>query len=476
MTFPSSPTTQRSPNPRGHVWWPAAACAALFLAGAMPLILSEHLVGRGGYDQFNFHLPAIRTFAQELPRPDVGRYPSATTPGYHLVLSLVARWVSDSPRVLQLAASAFTIGLLATLAVCVTRRAGPAIGLAVCLPVVCSVYFFSAGVWLLPDNAGWWGMLGVLLLALRGGGGWLWAGAGVLLLVLVAVRQNHLWTAATLWTAAWLGPAPETRFSSLLRDVPGRVRRLAPAFLWTLPAFGAVAAFALLWGGLTPPMFHEQYAAGIGGSAPAIILSLFAVFSCFFAAYFGRAAVGLLLRRPGLYAAAAFLGLVLVAVPDTTFSIDRGRFSGVWNLVRVLPVIGGRTSVLLLVLAPIGAAMIVAWASALRFRERWIMLAAMLAYATAQSVNIQVWQRYMEPFVLIACALMASMIAQHDEEARSPLSAGERRGRLVGPLVLAAAGALLTMLTIRAASPAEDLHLDPKADRLPTTPVGPPRR
>ena len=32
-----------------------------------------------------------------------------------------------------------------------------------CLPLAASLYVISSAVWLLPDNAGWWGVLGLML-------------------------------------------------------------------------------------------------------------------------------------------------------------------------------------------------------------------------------------------------------------------------------------------------------------------------
>ena len=41
------------------------------------------------YDEQHFHLPTIRTFAEQLPMPDLSDYLVATSPGYHLVMAAV---------------------------------------------------------------------------------------------------------------------------------------------------------------------------------------------------------------------------------------------------------------------------------------------------------------------------------------------------------------------------------------------------
>src|SRR5690606_36064828 len=55
------------------------------------LILLGVTETRARADEQNYHLPAVLHFAEQLPLPDLSDYPSATTPGYHLLLSLAAK-------------------------------------------------------------------------------------------------------------------------------------------------------------------------------------------------------------------------------------------------------------------------------------------------------------------------------------------------------------------------------------------------
>src|SRR5215218_6469406 len=199
------PSLTRPARPRPELT--AAALAALFLALAVPLILRFQGYTRATWDQDAYHLPTVVKFDREWPRPDFSDYPSATTPGYHLVLAAVRRVSGADHRALRVAAALFTAGLLATFGWSVGRRVGPWTAVAVGLPLACSAYVFSSGVWLLPDNAAWWGVLGMLMVALRPRADWrTYAGGGAILLAVVLVRQLHLWTAAVLVVAAWLGP------------------------------------------------------------------------------------------------------------------------------------------------------------------------------------------------------------------------------------------------------------------------------
>ncbi|MBX3404018.1 MAG: hypothetical protein KF699_11470 [Phycisphaeraceae bacterium] len=487
MPLPSARNPNINHERAAHAAVMAAVCAAgVFLVFASPLILSQNLLGRGAFDQIHFHEPVVRTFAEQLSRGwsalDVRDYRSATTPGYHLLLAMVARYVHPSPMLLQAIGSLFTAALLALLAGGATALAArrgalrPArLGLVLVIPAMASMYVLFPGVWLLPDNLGWLLVLSIGLVALQligspirsiAGRAGLLALGGTLLLALVLVRQSHLWAAAMLWAAAWIGGAPGDR---VLHDLAQRGRAALLALLATLPAFVAVGAFALLWGGLTPPSFRDQYGGGINPAAPAFILSLAAVFSIFFAGTIGPAAVMLLRTSPRLVIVAATFGLALAAAPETTF-IYEARATGLWNLVKVAPVIAERTSLLLLVLAPLGAAALCAWAAALPFRERWLFLAALAAFAAAQTASPLCWQRYVEPFLLGLFALGAATIV--DAPGRAVAAA-----RWGGPALLGAACALLTAAMLHRAEIPPDTEPTPdgrrKVRELPAAPDRP---
>ena len=62
--MPSSPISPARPR------WPIAAILAVFLALALPPILTGNLRGRGAGDQLNFHEPTIRALAAAWPRFD----------------------------------------------------------------------------------------------------------------------------------------------------------------------------------------------------------------------------------------------------------------------------------------------------------------------------------------------------------------------------------------------------------------------
>ncbi|MBX3387831.1 MAG: hypothetical protein KF691_00100 [Phycisphaeraceae bacterium] len=414
-----------------------------FLALALPLILMGLNRGRGASDSLNYHEKAIRAFAEQLPHPDLGDYLSATTPGYHLVLSLVARYICDQRLCLQLASAAISAILIATLASACAwrmRRAMSPFGvLAVCLPFICSIYTLSSGVWLLPDNAAWLGLLCVLLLALRRSQNFgTWIVAGALLVVLVFTRQIHLWAAGIIWLGAWLGAGAARSESPLFsrHDIGGRtvprITRALIAFLLTLPAFVVLYAFYKLWGGLTPPSFKPMHGASVQWAGPAFDLSLLAIAGVFYFEFWRAALTKLAKEQLVLLVAAAAGGLVIAIIPATTENPAAGRVTGIFHAVKVLPVIAGHTSVLIAPLAALGAVVLFSFLRAMNPRARWIMLGAFGGFTIANSVNPQLWQRYHEPFILIWIILACSLAVWGGSAARP--------GRLsyLGPLALAA--------------------------------------
>jgi hypothetical protein len=411
MTTLESPAVSMTVARPERLWVRTAlVLVALYLAAALPLILLMGPMGRPGEDQINYHEPAVHTFAQQLPRPDVSDYLSATTPGYHLTLATVERMVSGDDRVLQLAGAGFTVLLLVVLARVVTSflRGGWVESLVLCLPFAVSMYVVQAGVWILPDNAGWLFVLVCLALAFAepyGNRTIILGGLGLIGVVLF--RQVHLWVAGPLWAAAWLAPgiSRPAGVRQLLDRLPQRLRSLLPMVAATVPAALILVLFAWAWGGLTPPSFRAQYK-GVNWAAFAFVLSLLGVGSVFFLGYVVDPLADLL-RSRRLYLAGA-AGALVAAIPKTTFSVEEGRFSGMWRLATKVPDIAGRTSPVIVVLSAFGAMMLMVWWRALTDRDRWIMLGTWLAFASAQAASFQLWQRYNEPMVLLMLAIMAS--------------------------------------------------------------------
>lgn len=385
----------------------------LTLAASLPLILSGNTNGRAAADDYNYHWVAIQQFAIQWPTPDISDYHSATTPGYHLVLAPLVR--SGLGHIsTQLIAHGWTLAFFGLLCWSVSRSLGRTAPV-VCLPMIVSMYTLYPGVWLLPDNAGWFLVLATLLLSLRERSGWAtWAASGVLLALLVLMRQIHIWAAGLVWLSAWIGSGSNipSDLRSFFGDFVSRAGRTLIALACTVPAFALLAWFVMLWGGLVPPMFQGNHQ-GPNPATPGFILMQLAILSVFFTPI-------LLPRFKSVWGhhwrwviLSVVVGAVCAIVPVSSYSVDAGRFSGWWNLVKLMPDVGDRSPVFVLG-AVVGSLSLPLWLSLVCRRDLWIWIGLLVAFVAAQSANHASWQRYHEPMLLLMLALIVARMKPID--------------------------------------------------------------
>lgn len=498
-SYPELPMNEEHPS-RGpaRALWPVAAVLGVFLAAALPLILSGVTLGPYAWDQLNYHEKVVRTFESQWPRPDVSNYLSATTPLYHLILAMVARFVSDSSVVLQLVGSLFTLGLLATLTLALARTTTALRVFVLAIVPVCSLYIFTGGVWMLPDNAAWWCVLGIVLIAWRCRfDATLVVGGGALLAVLVLLRQSHLWAAAVLWTSAWMSldakqAVPHQKWRSpvatparpdgvsrstlehVLTDPWRRAARTLLMVLATCPAFAIVLWFREVWDGrLYPPAFDIQLYYPHNPAIPVFIVAVFGAINIAFAGYLLPRLAVLWRHAKGPAILLLVASVVLASLPATTTSNPDGRFGGLWSIAAKFPTIADR-SPLIIALAVWGAFAVVGWCAALSRGPRLVVLATLAAFIASQSIGHLAFQRYCEPLLLMLTLLLA---------ARTPEWPGAKwmhPMKVAGPAVLGLALAAYTAgkLSHDVVARDEGVTLDnvpPLIDHVPPPPR-PPRR
>lgn len=409
------------------------------------LILSGNRSGRGASDDYNYHWVAIHQFAQQWPTPDLSDYASATTPGYHLLLAPMVR-AGLGHTGAQLVASVWTLALIGVLCWVVSRSWGWASAVLI-LPVIASMYVLFPGVWLLPDNAGWFFVLGVVLLALRTGAGWgSWACAGLMLVVLVWMRQVHIWTAGVVWLSAWLGDQTQTP-----RDLPGffadPVRRLGRTIIaqgLTIPAFMALFWFLGTWNGLVPPTFQDNHQ-GPNPATPGFILMQLSVISVFFLPLLWPRLRTLWAHHWRWLLVAGVVGLGVGLLPVSGYSYDEGRYGGWWNGIRLLPTVADRSPIFVLG-SLFGGLALAGWLSLAPLRDRWVWVGTLVAFTLAQSANHTSWQRYHEPMLLIMILLILARA--------EPIDRVRVRG-VLGSLALAVMLAGVTLGSLLTAEPIE---------------------
>jgi hypothetical protein len=398
------------------------AVVVIFCAVVGSLILFQPPGGPQVWDQNEYHLPAIKQFSAQLPTPDISDYNLAMTPGYHLALAVIDRYVSDDLRVLQGFNSLFGLCLIVLVLWNVWRFVGPWAGMLLVGPLLLSGYVLRVGAFLNTDNAA------LVLVA------FVVAGVafqpttparslrlGLISMAAVAVRQIQVWPVGLVL----LGGMMASPLAKRVPWLPGiavpttqRWANLLAASVAFLMPWVVIGFFVSVWGGLTPPMMAEKHNASLALVTPAYSLSLIACFGVFFLPVCfsmpTRGSVRGWWIWPGVVV--GFLGAV--AVP-TTFEAAAGINGGgiLWIVARNMPEVADR-SLLLMVLAPLGAVVILAMIreTILRGHGRvGVMLGVgVLGFIAAQTFNPQVSQRYFEPIMLVMLAWLAAAGARDD--------------------------------------------------------------
>ena len=387
-------------------------------------------------DEAAAHLPTVRQFAAQLPTPDLHDYPSATGPGYHLLMAVPAR-MGVGVHGLRIIGSLAGLALVLLVWRTAARAAGPAVALALTLPLLMSTYVLSGSAWLTTDVlsvligttmvaiAAWWMPTTRTFLTLA-----------VLFVAALSVRQTNVFLAAPILAAGILG-SPLGRSASDAEqwsgDEPRSWSRLGAAFLALVPAALLLLALVTLWGGLMPATFRSMHDKGLSPVAPAYGLALLGTW----------AAIALLPMAPEVLHTVRRHALAITLVADSTWSVEQGRWGGAyWMIVKAFPALGGR-SIVIVAAAVVGAVLAaVLWIRAAeirRGRQATIVLVSLLALMVVQAGNSQVWQRYFDPAILVALAWLISLGINRTR----PHSAGRA---VLGALLLAGVQATISTL------------------------------
>ncbi len=248
----------------------------LFYILALPLILLDYNAGRAFSDQHLGHLPAIRFFTEQL---DFSNYPSATTPGYHLLIAAFAKLFSQNIIFLKLISSLITAVFIGVFAALLYDKTGKVKTIILLLPMIFSLYILPDGVWLVPDNMAWLTVSILLLLPATGRPPTIpyFACSGLVLLIAILVRQPNIWLASVPWA---------TGLSYLLfSNSPNQKKMICiwSAILCTIPAFFLLWYFYSIWGGLVPPTVQARHERELSYCVPPFFFSIFFVYSFFYA-------------------------------------------------------------------------------------------------------------------------------------------------------------------------------------------------
>lgn len=390
-------------------WLFPALLALPFLIGIAVLKgLTVEIDTFHGSDARVYQLPTILQFSDRL---DFSNYPSAQTPLYHLLTAGWGEIVGFDLWKLRLLNVAFSYGAALAL-LRLLRRATPLEpwqAFALTLLFTLSPYFFGASFTLLTDN------LAILfaLLALervdrfRSDASLATFGVACLCIAgAVLTRQSFLWLVPL---AAWF----------LLRSAAPAGRRVAGAALLAL-ALAPLAALVVDWGGLVPPT-ADPASCGLCTDRPGVgrdALTLRTV--GFTAALLGAYAAFIfgpgLLRRDrllkavprGPIAVAVAAGLLLLAISPLAYEPivpgQAGDAGYLWKISDRLPVVLG-SSLVFWLLVPLGCLAVILLVR--RAGPESLPAVYLAAFLIAALPVRLVYQKYFDPFALLAIALLA---------------------------------------------------------------------
>jgi hypothetical protein len=404
--------------PDRSAWWTLAPTllAAAFAVAVVPVAVFGLPATSEAADEAAAHLPTVLQFARELPAPDLRDYPSATGPGYHLVLAVASR-VGAGTTALRLMSAAAGLALVLLAWRGAARWAGPGAAFALALPVLLSSYVLSGSAWLTTDVASV--LLGSTVVATCA---WtppaarMFLVGAVLFAAAMAVRQTNMFLALPLLAAGAFG-SPLGRSASPGEqwhgDEPRTWGRLGMALLAVVPGAVVLAALAVGWGGLTPPHFRHLHDRGISPVALPYGLALVGAWGTFLLLPLLSECIDAVRRRPAAVLAPALVAAALASVPDSSWSRDEGRWGGpLWTLVERSPVIAGRSPLIVLGAAGGAAALAALWVRAAqvgRGRHASVVISALLGLFAVQCGNSQVWERYFDPAILVSLAWLVAM-------------------------------------------------------------------
>ena len=392
--------------PRGAV---AGVLALPFLIGiaalrgltvALPIFHSD--------DEFNYHLPTIRLFARQLPSPDLVHYHAAQTPLFHLLMAVAGTVVGLQPWRLRLLEVLISYGLALAVHRLLRRRLElpEPVALGCALLFALSPYVLGTSFRVITDNL------------------------ATLFIVLALDRCRRFCEDERMSTFAlacvWAACAMLTRQSAAFMlavtgwyalRVPGTMAGRARALGFVAASVAPVAALFAAWGGIVPPSGDPRScglcpggagAAGLTVATPELALATLGLYGAIlFAAPLARGASRDGVRRAlgggaaPLVAGAVAGALLLLVFPDRPGADAAGLIA---SGARHLPTLLG-SSLALWVLIPAAGAIAV-WRVRVAPHPELVVVFAVAFLAGALAIRYP-WQKYVDPFVLLALIMSA---------------------------------------------------------------------
>jgi 4-amino-4-deoxy-L-arabinose transferase-like glycosyltransferase len=367
-----------------------------------------------GSDELVYHYPTILRFAKQLPGPDLTHYGASQTPLYHLLMAYVGKVVGYRLWRLRAVEVLISYGLAWAVFGLLHRRVGLERRTALILTTVfaLSPYVFAPSFRLMTDNLALLFTVGAIDQLER------FRGTGVMSSFLVA--------------AGCIGAAMLTRQSSafllgvallyLLLDVyrHRRWRRASIGVAALLLACAPVVWLFVSWHGLIPlgGLISSCGLCSMGGSRSSLGTGLTyhtAELALATLGFYGSVLFAPLLlheirrgepRRPWIRTAAVAstaVGAGLLLVFPANLAGQPGGLAPtaglIWRIAATVPSVAG-SSLVFWLLVPIAGA-VLAWRIGVA-SSRWRVGAYLVPFLLSTFVIRLAWQKYVDPFVLLA--------------------------------------------------------------------------
>ena len=367
----------------------------LFLLITVPLILSGYDQGRAYFDQHHFHLPVINAFINHL---DISDYHAATAPGYHLIFALIGKLTGVNLILFKLLNTLISCLLIGYLCAHLARHYHKQQVLLLILPIMLSLYILPAGVWLVPDNLAWLGVGWVMLQITQAPFSHRQLVViGLVIALTVMIRQSYLWLVAILWANALASLLNLQRHNEINHYIAKNIAA-------SIPAIGVIIALIVMWQGLVPPSFasiHQHFSPSVA----AFFFALFAIYGGFYLPIYWQALKAQANMKIVLIG--IVIGFLSVIFIDSTYNIKAGRFSGLWNIVKLTPSIDNK-SLLMIVLSSIGGGLFAATMALFSPGKRLMVIATCSGFICTLMVNQFVYERYFSGFIFIMMVMIVT--------------------------------------------------------------------
>ncbi len=423
----------------------AAAPLALVLAFFFAALATIDMPSSESFDATNYHTPVIEAFAAQWPDLNLVDYPSATTPGWHLLMAM-SYGVTGGHRFAHVLNMWFGAALVLGVYMGVRRCVSPWFAVGLAMPIAFSPHVLLSASSLTTDNlALLMAMVSLTLSIVARPTPMRVFSAGLASVGVVLVRQVFVWVVAPIGLIGLVATPLCILVPRVLRwrtETTGWQWGVLLASLFGVIAPAAVvAAFAIAWGGLVPDNqeMRAHFREGYAGAAFPYALTLIAIFGPAFVA-------PLWAMRPRDFALSrgmvisALVGLAASVIPQTQWAFTDRQYGWLWTLVmrfgrltgghfervdgdmtmleRPFELIDGRTPLFHLT-APLGAMVLwVLWRGSTRVgevRRASVLMLTMLGWLTAQGFNVVLAQRYFEPVLLMTLAWLASMAVGRED-------------------------------------------------------------